>query len=198
LGIDGDGAVAFDAATVAGDGLAISDTCTLNVAPGCGIQISGGAVAVNAATLAGNGLGVTGTCTLFVNTGCGLDLSGDAVRLNLTDVALDGLIWNQSNCTLTADWGCGLTLVGNELQVDYDQLVNDATLTSLVKVDLGMGVCPAIGFDRTPFSTTTETLVNDLSVVRDCCNLSSPRRERRTRTTSTNLAFISTGRQVLR
>ena len=54
-----------NAADLAGDGLSVSGTCSLNVTAGCGLRINAaGGVEVSASDLAGNGLSVGSDCSL--------------------------------------------------------------------------------------------------------------------------------------
>jgi PKD repeat protein len=142
LQIDGDGAVAFDADAVAGNGLEVSGTCTLNADLGCGLEFDiDGAIAVNNDTLAGT----AATTALVVSGTCGL-----AFDQTITDTTA---VTYQTNTAVSANYCTGTLSITKTLQT-----ITDRYNAAGVIVDRVYG---------SPATTTVATV--DLCLMLECC-----------------------------
>jgi hypothetical protein len=99
--------------------------------------------------------------------GCGLTNDGGVLGLDLSAVVFDGLYW-LPECILGVNFGCGLEIgPGNEngstLQVDVEQLAGDPAETALT-VRLIAEECSELAVDLDAVTTTTELLVNDVTL----------------------------------
>lgn len=158
---------------------------------GCGLFFDAdNKIAIDVDSLVGSGLekfSFSEECDrVQVKIGCHLFYDGEtAVAVNpytLIDAPLDtglgaGLVIvpaEEPACShIEASIGCGLFFgIDNKIEVDVDQLVGDRTVTGLIVAEVertGTGSnapCPTLSFDGVtdPTKTTTETLVNDISL----------------------------------
>jgi hypothetical protein len=108
-------------------------------------------------------------CELSLLYGCGLNVLDGELVVDLTSVVFDGLYFDAEICALGVLIGCGLEYgAGEVIKVDYSELVGDYTLTSLVTLGVGSNGCESIGVDLEDTNTSSENLMEDVSIALTC------------------------------
>lgn len=133
-----DDAVTFDADSVAGAGLYVTGTCTLNAAVEAPITIINNYLTIQLET-GGPFTIVNGALSL--TTGCGLGVTAGVLKVHSADLAGPGLTLG-SGCSLTPSLGCGLQFgPADTIAVDPTDLIGPG-------LGVGPGICnimPVLG-----------------------------------------------------